>query len=97
MRNIHRPAKPGRETVEHDANLPSKSARKAEMQALQELGERLIELPADRLKRVPLPDYLREGPSLKLMVVLDSELMTWFNGHIRGIDRNLRGCAREEA
>lgn len=61
MRNIHRPAKPGRETVEHDADLPSKSARKAEMQALQDLGERLIGLPAERLKRVPLPDHLREA------------------------------------
>lgn len=61
MRNIHRAAKPGRETVEHDPELPSKSARKLEVQSLQELGERLIDLPAERLKRVPLPDHLRDA------------------------------------
>ena len=61
MRNLHRAAKPGRETVIHDESLPSKSARKAEVESLQELGERLIELPAERLKRVPLPDHLREA------------------------------------
>lgn len=61
MRNIHRAAKPGRETVEHDASAPSKSARKAEVESLQELGERLIGLPAERLKRVPLPEHLRDA------------------------------------
>lgn len=61
MRNIHRPAKPGRQTVELDTELPSKSARKAEVEVLQDLGERLIELPAERLKRVPLPEHLRDA------------------------------------
>lgn len=61
MRNLHRQAQPGRETTEHDDDVASKSKRKAEMQALQDLGERLIDLPADRLKRVPLPDHLREA------------------------------------
>jgi len=31
------------------------------MQGLQELGERLIDLPAERLKRVPLPEFLRDA------------------------------------
>ena len=61
MRNIHRAAKPGRETGEHDPDLPSKSARKAEVESLQDLGERLIGLPAERLKRVPLPENLRDA------------------------------------
>ena len=61
MRNLHRTAKPGRETVEHDIDLPSKSARKAEVESLQVLGERLIDLPLERLKRVPLPDNLRDA------------------------------------
>lgn len=61
MRNLHRPAKPGRETTEHDESLPSKSALKAEMTALQALGEKLIELPLERLKRVPMPESLRDA------------------------------------
>ena len=61
MRNIHRPAKPGRQTEELDPDLPSKSARKAEVEVLQDLGERLIVLPAERLKRVPLPENLRDA------------------------------------
>ena len=61
MRNIHRPAKPGRQTEELDPDLPSKSARKAEVEVLQDLGERLIALPGERLKRVPLPENLRDA------------------------------------
>ena len=61
MKNIHRAAKPGRETVEYDADLPSKTARKAEVESLQVLGERLIDLPLERLKRVPLPEHLRDA------------------------------------
>ena len=38
---------------------PSKSARKREMTALQDLGAELVELSRDRLKRVPMPDGLR--------------------------------------
>lgn len=39
---------------------PSKSARKREYQALQELGERLIELGDDELSRIQTDDYLIE-------------------------------------
>lgn len=40
---------------------PSKSAKKREMHALQAIGEELVALPAERLKRVALPDELREA------------------------------------
>lgn len=40
---------------------PSKSERKREMHALQEIGAELVELPADRLKRLELPEDLREA------------------------------------
>ena len=40
---------------------PSKSSRKREMQALQDLGEQLVALSPDRLKKVPLPETLYEA------------------------------------
>ena len=42
---------------------PSKSARKREYIALQELGEELIELKASDLDRLPLDDNLRDAVS----------------------------------
>lgn len=38
---------------------PSKSERKREMHALQDIGTELVELPAERLKKLDLPDDLR--------------------------------------
>jgi ribosome-associated protein len=40
---------------------PSKSSRKREMHALQDLGEQLVALSPERLKKVPLPDSLYEA------------------------------------
>ena len=40
---------------------PSKSQRKREMTALQELGESLLRLPAAELARIDLPEPLREA------------------------------------
>jgi ribosome-associated protein len=40
---------------------PSKSSRKREMHALQDLGEQLVALSPERLKKVPLPDALYEA------------------------------------
>ena len=40
---------------------PSKSSRKREMQALQDLGEQLVALSPERLKKVPLPESLYEA------------------------------------
>jgi len=41
-----------------DDGIPSKTQRKQEMHALQDLGERLAELTADRLARLELPERL---------------------------------------
>lgn len=47
---------------EYLANLPpSKSQRKRDSDALQDLGAALVELPAERLKKVPLEDNLRDA------------------------------------
>ncbi len=40
---------------------PSKSRRKRESDALQALGEALIDLPADVLADAPIPEHLREA------------------------------------
>lgn len=40
---------------------PSRSQRKRDMLALQELGERLVGLPREVLDRFPLPDALRDA------------------------------------
>ena len=40
---------------------PSKSSRKRDMHALQDLGEQLVALSPERLKKVPLPDALYEA------------------------------------
>ena len=46
--------------VENDLP-PSKTRRKAAMEELQALGEALVALPSDRLKKIDLPDDLREA------------------------------------
>ena len=62
-----------RHTTPHDASShnenpddfddrpPSKSARKREMQALQDLGEALVELSDGELKTIPLDDALADA------------------------------------
>ena len=40
---------------------PSKSQRKREMTALQKTGEQLVNESSDRIKRVPMPDTLRDA------------------------------------
>jgi len=39
----------------------SKTQRKRDMHALQDLGEALVDLPADRLQQVDLPERLRDA------------------------------------
>lgn len=47
-----------------DENLPlSKTKRKQAMEELQELGEELVALPADRVKRIDIPEELRSAVS----------------------------------
>ncbi|WP_313953399.1 ribosome biogenesis factor YjgA [Accumulibacter sp.] len=46
---------------EEEQAPPSKTQRKRAMEALQELGKELVDLPVDRMKRVELPEDLREA------------------------------------
>ncbi|WP_261379341.1 ribosome biogenesis factor YjgA [Denitratisoma sp. DHT3] len=47
------------ETFDTDPERPSKSQKKREMNALQDLGEALVALSTDQLKKIDLPDDLR--------------------------------------
>lgn len=44
-----------------DDDQPSKTRRKKEMQALQDLGEQLVALSVERLRKVPMPETLFEA------------------------------------
>lgn len=55
---------------------PSKSQRKRDMHALQDLGTELVELPEERLADVDLPDLLREA-------VLEARRIRDFEGRRR--------------
>lgn len=57
--SAHRNAAGAAENI--DSEAPSKSSRKREMHALQDIGEQLVALPADRLARVPMPEPLLEA------------------------------------
>lgn len=46
---------------EQEYDRPSKSQLKREMTALQKLGEELVEQPRDRVKRVPMPEDVRDA------------------------------------
>jgi ribosome-associated protein len=49
-------------TQPDEAELPlSKTRRKRAMEELQELGEELVALPADRVKKIDLPEELRDA------------------------------------
>ncbi len=47
--------------VTDDSERPSKGALKREAQALQELGEALIDMPDELLGQLPLPEILRDA------------------------------------
>ncbi len=49
------------ESDEIDLRPPSKSQRKRDMDALQNLGKELCNLPTDRLKKLDMPERLREA------------------------------------
>src|SRR5574338_87473 len=60
MRQAHQP--PAEEAFDgHPSEGPSKTRRKKDMQALQDLGERLVALSNERLAKVPLPDSLADA------------------------------------
>lgn len=54
------PHNPDEEFDEFD-DQPSKSQRKREMHALQDMGEQLVELNNDRLRQLSLPDNLHDA------------------------------------
>ncbi|MBN3791321.1 ribosome-associated protein [Burkholderia sp. Ac-20353] len=45
----------------HGYDRPSKSQLKRDMHALQELGQALVDLPKDALKRMPMPEALGDA------------------------------------
>ncbi|WP_228975659.1 ribosome biogenesis factor YjgA [Paraburkholderia gardini] len=55
------PMQPAPEVDENGYDRPSKSQLKRDMHALQELGEALIALPKDALKRMPMPEALNDA------------------------------------
>jgi ribosome-associated protein len=46
---------------EQEYDRPSKSELKRQMNELQKLGEQLIAEPRDRVKRVPMPEDVRDA------------------------------------
>jgi ribosome-associated protein len=46
---------------EQEYERPSKSELKRQMSELQKLGEELVEAPRDRVKRVPMPEDVKEA------------------------------------
>ncbi|MGZ3237385.1 MAG: ribosome biogenesis factor YjgA [Burkholderiaceae bacterium] len=57
---------------EQEYDRPSKSQLKREMTALQKLGAELIAEPRDRVKRVPMPDDVRDA-ILECQLIKDHE------------------------
>ena len=58
---MRRPPPPEEHIIDDFDERPSKSARKREMQALQDLGEALVELSDGDLKAIPLDDDLADA------------------------------------
>lgn len=48
-------------TTHADQATPSKTQRKQQMEALQTLGEELVALSAERIRKIEIPDELREA------------------------------------
>lgn len=57
---------------EQEYDRPSKSQLKREMDALQKLGEALVDEPRDRVKRVPMPEDVRDA-ILECQLIKDHE------------------------
>jgi len=57
---------------EQEYERPSKSELKRQMTVLQKLGEELVEQPRDRVKRVPMPEDVRDA-ILECQLIKDHE------------------------
>lgn len=51
------------DTFDEDLPTLSKTQRKQAMEELQSLGEALVALPVERLKKIDIPDDLRDAVS----------------------------------
>lgn len=73
---IDDPNRPGAESF--DPERPSKSQRKRDMQALQDLGVALVKLGAEQVRKLDLPEKLREA-------VLQAQRITSHEGRRRQV------------
>ena len=55
------PVEPNDEDNTEESGRPSKSQLKRDMDALQDMGARLVDLGTDQLKKIDMPDNLREA------------------------------------
>jgi len=77
---------------EQEYDRPSKSERKRQSNALQDLGETLVNAPRDRVKKVPMPEDVLEA-------ILDCQSITNHEGRRRQIQfvgKKMRTLDEEE-
>lgn len=76
---------------EQEYDRPSKSQLKREMTALQKLGEELVAEPRDRVKRLPLPEDVRDA-ILECQAIKDHEgrrrQMQYVGKKMRGLEED---------
>lgn len=77
---------------EPEYERPSKSELKRQSNELQKLGEQLVDAPRDRVKRVPMPDDIRD-------VILETQTITNHEGRRRALQfvgKKMRTLDEEE-
>jgi len=77
---------------EPEYDRPSKSELKRQSNELQKLGEQLVDAPRDRVKRVPMPDDIRD-------VILETQTITNHEGRRRALQfvgKKMRTLDEEE-
>jgi len=77
---------------EPEYERPSKSELKRQSNELQKLGEQLVDAPRDRVKRVPMPDDVRD-------VILETQTITNHEGRRRALQfvgKKMRTLDEEE-
>lgn len=77
---------------EQEYDRPSKSQLKREMTALQKLGQELIDQPRDRVRRVPMPEDVKDA-------ILECQLIKDHEGRRRQLQyvgKKMRSLSEEE-
>jgi len=77
---------------EQEYERPSKSEMKRQVNALQDLGEQLVNEPRDRVKRVPMPEDVRDA-------ILEAQTITNHEGRRRQLQfvgKKMRTLDEEE-